>query len=282
MGPGVGVRTADPKMQLVMGGLAGIDLDYLRAMKFWADFHRGGDFPADVINLHVYCSDGDENQAFKTTGISPEAGHLREKLAPFVAWRNANTPDRELWVTEFGYDTDGHSPLHSPAIGEYSASDVQAIWLLRSYLALAEAGVDRAAMYMFRDVKSTDGGVFATSGMVTEKGQWTPKPSYDYIATLTQRLAGMHFAAEVPSGRPDVSICRFVGAGGNTAYAVWCPTAEDHHVPGIMLHLGSGAKSATRVDFVAGNANGQASPLAVANGAVTLEAREKPILVLVP
>ena len=97
MGKSVGVRNADPKMQLVFGGLAGMKLDYLRAMKFWADNHRNGDFPADVINLHYYSSDGDEQQAFKTTGISPEADHVREKLAAFVHWRDMNVvPLRDL------------------------------------------------------------------------------------------------------------------------------------------------------------------------------------------
>ena len=85
-------------------------------MKLWADFHRSGDFPADVINLHHYSSDGDEHQAFKTTGISPEADHLREKFAALAAWRDANLPDRELWVTEFGYDTNQKSPLHAPPV----------------------------------------------------------------------------------------------------------------------------------------------------------------------
>ena len=75
MGKMFGVYNADPKMRLVMGGLAGLSLEYLRGMKFWADWHRNGDFPADVINLHHYCNDGDE-QGFKTTGISPEADHL--------------------------------------------------------------------------------------------------------------------------------------------------------------------------------------------------------------
>jgi hypothetical protein len=155
---------------------------------------------------------------------------------------------------------------------------VQAIWLVRSYMALAAAGVDRAAMFMFRDVKSDGGGVFETCGMVTEKGQWKPKPSYFYIATLKRRLAGMRFAGEVPSGIPDVLAYRFAGPAGKSAYVLWRATSNDGRTPGVVLRLKGAA--ATRVEFTAGSLDGTATPLSVRNGEITLEAREKPVLVL--
>ena len=58
MGRGVGVKSADPKLKLVLGGLAGLNLDFIKAMKFWSDHNRGGSFPADVLNFHHYSSDG--------------------------------------------------------------------------------------------------------------------------------------------------------------------------------------------------------------------------------
>ena len=279
LGKAVGVRAADPQMSLVMGGLAGLHLDYLRAMKLWADYHRGGDFPASVINLHHYSSDGNDDQGFKTAGISPEADRLREKLAAIVAWRDANVPGREVWLTEFGYDTDPKSPLHAPAVGAYSAPEIQAIWLVRSYLALAAAGVDRAAQFMFRDVKPGDGGVFTTCGMVTEKGRWEPKPSYWYIATLKTRLSGMRYAGELPSGHPDVSVYRFVGTSGATAFVVWCPTSDDRRVPGVTLPVGQ--ETATRIDFAVGQPSGVSAPLVTRGGHVTIDAREQPMIVLI-
>ncbi len=281
MGATVGVRNADPKMQLVIGGLAGLNLEYLKAMKVWADARRGGDFPADVINLHHYSSTGDE-QGFQAggAGISPEADHLREKMARIAAWRDANLPKCELWVTEFGYDTNAGSPLHSPPIGAYTALEVQGIWLLRSYLALAAAGVNRAAMFMFRDVKSDAGDVFATCGMVTEKGQWQPKPSYFYIATLKKTLAGMRYDREINSGKKDVLVYRFAGAGGKSAYVVWCATSADQRIADVTLPVAG--KTATRVDFTNDSVTGKASPLVVRQGQVKINSQERPIVVLVP
>lgn len=278
LGKTVGIRNADPNMKLVMGGLAGMNLEYLRAMKFWADWNRDGEFPANVINLHHYSSDGDE-QSFKTQGISPEADHLREKLATFVNWRDANLPDCELWLTEFGYDTNPKSPLHAPVIGSMNTEQVQAIWLIRSYLAIAAAGVDRAAMFMLRDVNSAGTGVFETCGLVTEKGRWEPKPSWFYTATLKKHLAGMRFGAAVSSGRDDVRIYRFDAEKGKTsAFIVWCPTSEDKHVSGFRLPLNS--KNATKITFETGKAEGIPTPLRIENGALGLDVSETPIIIL--
>ncbi len=97
MGKNVGVKNADPGSKLVMGGLSDMSLPYLTAMKFWADIHRGGDFPADVINVHHYSSDGTPDKPFGREGISPEQDHLKEKLVAIVAWRNANVPKAEVY-----------------------------------------------------------------------------------------------------------------------------------------------------------------------------------------
>jgi len=279
MGAAHGVRTADPSMKLVLGGLAGLDLNYLRAMKFWADWNRGGSFPADVINLHHYSSNGNEQGwAPNGHGISPEDDHLREKMTAIATWRDASVPAAELWLTEFGYDTNHASPLHAPSIGTMSAEQVQAAWLVRSYLALAAAGVDRAAMFMLRDVNSKGGGVFETCGLVTEKGQWKPKPSWFYVATLRSRLAGYRFTGDVASGRDDVRIYRFDNAGtGARCYAVWCPTSSDLHVKGFALPVrGSTART---VELVAGSPTGRERNTQVTGGRASIDVSETPILV---
>ncbi len=280
MGKEYGVKNADPHMRLVMGGLAdGLNLEYLKAMKFWADVHRHGDFPADVINLHHYSNDGTPEQPFRNQGISPEADHIRAKFAKIVRWCHANIPKCQVWVSEFGYDTNPRSPIHAPAIGSYTSEEVQAIWLVRSYLELAAAGVDRAAMFMFRDVKTDGTGVFETCGMVTEKGQWKPKPSYYYIATLKNRLKGMRFANRIPSGKDHVRIYRFAGKPGD-AYVVWCDTSDDLRVRNVSFRVGGA--SATRIDFKDGEMNGLAAPIPVKDGVVSLDAREKPVIIMIP
>ncbi len=280
MGKAVGIRNADPTAQLVLGGLSDMSLPYLRAMKFWADTHRNGDFPANVINLHHYSSDGTPEQPFKTTGISPEADHLREKLAEIVQWVHVNLPGREVWLSEFGYDTDLRSPFHAPAVGKWSGEETQAIWMVRSYFALAQAGVDRAMMCMFRDTKSTGGGVFETSGLVTEKGQWKPKPSYYYVATLKNRLKGLKYVETIKTNHPDVIACRFASDSGKGAIAVWRGTAYAEISNNVKIPVKVGA--ATRVDFKTGSTTGAESQIAVNGGKITLDVSEQPTIILYP
>lgn len=276
MGSGIGVRAADPKMKLVLGGLAGLDLEYLRAMKMWADSRRGGNFPADVLNLHHYSSSSNE-QWFQAGGhgISPEEDDLRGKLARIVRWRDLNLPKCEVWLTEYGYDTNAGSPLHVPVIGSMGAEKVQAAWLVRSVLALAAAGVDRSAQFMLRDVDSKGAGVFSTCGLVTEKGAWVPKASWHSLVALKKSLKGFRFDAEVASGNKDVLVFRFRSDVGRIAFVVWCKTSTDLHVSGFGLKVA--AKSATLVDL----GGGTSKALPVVGGVARFEVTEMPQVVLV-
>ncbi len=279
MGATFGVKNADPNAQLVMGGLAGLRLEYLQAMKAWADWHRGGDFPADVLNFHHYSNDiGGQGQSQQ--GISPEADKLKERLQTLSDYRNRYLPTKELWLTEFGYDTHPASVQRAPAIGETSGEEVQARWMLRSYLACAAAGIERAAQYMLRDVDPQNPQQYSTSGLVTQKGEWKPKTAWFYTYTLKNRLAGMRFQSEMASGNPKVWIYRFKGDQSGGAYVVWCPTSENAVVSNFKLPI-PGAKTANLVEFVGGETRGKASPLALKGGAVTLGVSELPLIILV-
>lgn len=279
MGPKVGIKAADPAMKLVMGGLAGLDLDYVKGMKAWADQHRGGSFPADVLNFHHYSSTGNE-QGFKPDGqgISPEADHLREKMASLVQWRNQNLPRTEVWLSEYGYDTHPKSPLHAPKIGSLDGEHVQAAWLLRSVLALAAAGVDRSAMFMLRDTDSQGAGVFATCGLVTQKGEWRPKPSWTYLATFRRAMGSYRFDRIVqPETRP-VAVYAFRTDLGKRAFAVWCPSSEDRRV--VNYRLAVTGKRVRVVTFRDDSVGGEVRPVPPAKGAVFLTVTETPTLVI--
>jgi hypothetical protein len=151
--------------------------------------------------------------------------------------------------------------------------------LVRSFLAIAASGVDRAAQYMLRDAGSGS-GKYGTSGLTSEKGEWKPKPSWYYTSTIKNRLTSMRFAGEVASGNPKVWIYKFKADDGKGAYVVWCPTAENAKVSDFALPV-VGAKTATQVALQNGETNGVASPLEIAANAVTLQVSEKPVLVLV-
>lgn len=284
MGRTVGVRNADPNMKLVMGGIAKPEIEYLKAMRLWADFHRSGDFPADVINLHHYSNDASGQGGQPTTGISPEADGLRERFQRVVEWRDRFLPGKEIWISEFGYDTNPQSIQRAPAIGAADAEEVQGRWIVRSYLALAAAGVDRAQLYMLRDVNAGNTVQYNSSGLTSEKwNQHRPKRSWYYVATLRHILRGTRFESEVPSGHPSVRVYRFrsVDRPWHDVYAVWCPTSDSTEVKDFHQVLPN-ASAATLIALAPQSTTGQTAPLAIEDGKVTLSVSEQPVFVTVP
>lgn len=283
MGPTVGVKNADPNIQLVLGGLAKPQIEYLRAMQLWADLYRAGDMPFDVINLHHYSNDAGGQGGRPTTGISPEADGLRERFQHIVEWRDRYLPGKEVWVSEFGYDTNRKSVQRAPAIGSFSAEEVQAQWIVRSFLALAAAGVDRAQQYMLRDVNAENTVKFDSSGLTSEKrNRHQPKRSWYYVATLRNILSGTRFDRELASGDDRVRIYRFRSdeATPRDVYALWCPTANQQEVNGFSLAL-PGASAATLITFKADSTTGHETELLFDNNRITIDISERPIFVTV-
>lgn len=282
MGTTVGVKNADPNAKLVMGGLADPNLEYVRALKFWSDFNRGGSFPVDVINIHHYSNNGG-GQGSGSVGISPEADGLKEKLQKFVDYRNAYLPGKEVWLTEFGYDTHPSSPQRAPAIGVTNQEEVQGRWLIRSYLAAAAAGIDRAAMYMLRDVNPNSSTQYDTSGLVSSQATgYQPKPSWYYVYTMKNKLGNMRYLGEAASGNPNVKIYKFKDVSSNQgAYVVWSPTSNNTTVNGYGLSLAGSPTSATLVTLTGGDTDGVNSTLAITGGSVSVNVSEKPVFVMV-
>lgn len=295
LGATFGVKSADPAMKLVLGGLAMAGsgdaytnaTSYLDAMRTWSDAHRGGSFPADVINVHHYCFGPDPyGTANPRPGVSPEDCGLRDLLLQLASYRDQHLPGKELWLTEVGYDTDPGSNLRAPAIGAASAEIVQGQWLVRSVLAIAESGIDRATIFVSRDgctgsACSNASVQFTTSGVFTDKNSgFVRKPSWYFLSTFRHALSGLQFAGTRASGRSDVRVDAFADATGRGAYVVWLPSSSGATVSGYSLAI-PGATQASEVELVDQSATGQASALTIASGAVTLDVSETPLLVLV-
>ena len=278
-----GIKNADPQMKVVMGGLATPSVEYLEQMKRWFATNRPDKkFAADVLNVHWYTwKDGNSWQG-GGPALSPEEGRLKEVMQTIVEYRNKNLPELEVWISEFGWDTNPGSPLSPPAIGPFDTEEVQAQWLVRAYLSLAAAGVDRAQMYMLRDVDPNHPGWFSSCGLVGPKGDWTPKTSWFYVHALKETLKGMRYMGEVSSGNPKLRIYKFKDIGSSKgAYAVWAASSDNYRVDNYSLQLPAGTDSASLLQLEPGNKDGKSSPLAIINQEVRLAVSERPVFVLV-
>jgi hypothetical protein len=233
-------------MKFVMGGLAALNIEFIKGMKLWSDYNRTKTqkFPADVLNFHHYCN-SNEGKGQPILGISPEQDGLKNKLKEVVAYRNAHLPNLEIWLTEFGYDTHEGSTQAAPAIGNTSSFEVQGRWLLRSYLEIAASGIDRAFLYNFEDYGFETTTQYMTSGLVKGAPGNEKKISWYYMACLKNVLKGYSFSKEIPSGQADVNVYCFKSSANNKlVYAVWCNTSTNKEVFNFNLNV-KGGKMAT-------------------------------------
>ena len=295
LGTTIGVKNADPNAMLVMGGLSGaygkgqtwVDsiTKFLDAARAWSAAHRGGSFPADVINVHYYSF----GPGAPAPALSPEDDGVQAKLAAVVAYRDANLPGKPVWWTEFGYDTFAGSPLHTPALGSNSAFVVQGQWLVRDLLAALAAGVERATLFELDDTctppDTSCDTQFATAGLLPLPSGTTPKAAWYFLATFRARLKTMVYRGETASGSADVRIASFAEPAGGTsgtagALVVWSPTSTANVHAGYSLALPARASTATAVALADQQANGVARALSPQGGSVTLDVGETPTIVI--
>ena len=283
-GSGIGIKNADPNIKVAMSGLAGIGTRYIKTMCFWLRNNRAdGTIGMDAFNVHTYCRTVISYNGYGIeVGISPEAADLAGQLNDLIEFRNKYYPEKEIWLTEFGWDTNQSYATEGSAhaYGPYTGRQVQAMWLVRSYLILSSIGVDRAAMYMALDCgpEETSVGKYGTSGVITTSGE--KKDSYYYINTLKTKMNDMYFVEIVDSGNDEVWIYKFENGRGKTCYALWCPTSDNVRYDNFQLNVG-GASSVTLTEMAYGEKEGISTPLSANAGNVSVNVSECPILVTV-
>lgn len=282
MGITVGAKNADPTMKMAMPGLTEMSVDYIKAIKFWAEHFRAGSFPADAINFHHYSNDAGGQNGNATKGISPEQDSLRFKAEVVVNYRNKWLPGKEVWISEFGYDTHQGSPFHAPPIGLMDSATVQGIWIARSYLELAAAGVDKAMLFMLRDDWGTSPGKFASSGLVTGKNgddihtPFEKKKSWYYVYTLKRILSGYRFNQDISDNSHNIRIYEFVNDAdsGKRVAVIWSPTSSDLKIQNYQFRIN--ADSALVMEVNEADTN-MIKRSAAVNSYLNIDVSEKPI-----
>lgn len=225
LGKGVGVKTADPNMQVVMAGLAKPDAGYVLAMIEWCKKNRGYkangavDLCFDVVNFHLYANDHELNSNGNATkGVAPELSEAAKVAADFV--KLANTYKLPVWVTEAGYDVNTSSPQRAVKIGDKSELLTQADWSMRTALLYARYGIKKLFFYELYDDNITNATQYASSGFVT--ADLKRRPAANYTLQL-KNLLGNYSYRETISQNPLVDVYRL---GAKTIYAMVVPTQE--------------------------------------------------------
>lgn len=280
----VGIKNADPNLKVVLAGLEDANLDYIRDIVDWSVMNRpaGAPLPFDVINIHQYLGN-DPIFTQSTSGVSPEEGGLRAILEPFVAYRDSLMPSVELWLSEFGYDTNNNSFISVPTIGNFTQYQVQGQWIIRSYLETIAAGFDRAMVFDLRDACTGPFcTVFTSTGLLeTQANGFKPKDSWYYVSTMKNVMEDMVFDADLTTCS-DFScprVYRFTDPNmpGKRIYAVWSPTS-DGTAYNFNLDL-EGATAGTLVELATPSITGISSALTGTNPSIPVS--ESPVFVIV-
>ena len=228
LGPGVGVKNADPSVQVVIGGLSSTTTDYVRAMIDWCKEFRGYrpdgsvNLCWDVINQHFYADDANSSQNGESTrGVAPELSNVGEQAATFVTLAHQYANDCPVWITEAGYDIHQESPLKAIPIGNKSAAETQADWILRTALLYARVGIDRLFFYQLYDDNALNPIQFSSMGLANVNH--TRRPTADYLAQ-TRDLIGNYYYKETISKDPLVDRYELYG---QSAYVLLIPDEKN-------------------------------------------------------
>lgn len=265
LGTNYGIKQADPTSKLVLGGLSNTSniIDYLNGIKNWCNENRKSKtLPFDVINFHYYAGDK-----------APETSDFISKVNDLIKWRNENAPDKEIWLTEFGWDTNISSP-HSA-----TSSETQRDWIIRQFLLADKIGLNRSFVYSLRDNgNANSSSPSATSGLTTQKGKEERKSSWYGINTLKNTLTGFKFSGIIKEEN-NLYIYKYTNPStAEECYALWCPTENGSKIDNYELNIGEN-NGASLIQLQNETELGLSSELYVENNIIRVNISESPIFV---
>ena len=235
-----GIRAADPGIKILTPAVqARMGDDYAQDLR---DLYAEKDVQPlyDVINLHTYAAVERTKAAQSPWNRSfpedPAIAYLRT-VDEAIAWRDAHARDKEVWITEFGYDACTPEAMNRRRdwflkLDWQGASDLQqAQYMVRSFMAFAERDVQRAYIYFYNDADSPS--VHGCSGLTRN---FVPKPSFWAVRQLYGLLGNYRFKRVIEKKPGDQMVYEFEDPSGTLIWVVWSPTGartnvKDHYAP---------------------------------------------------
>jgi hypothetical protein len=277
LGNNAGVKTADPNMIVVMGGLSTADINYVQRMINWCKTNRGikadGSINLcfDVINYHLYSNNGSVfTHKNATTGVAPELSGSGKVADDFVNLANGLKNKPEVWVTETGYDINQQSYQHAPPIGNKPALITQADWILRSSLMYARHGIKRLFFYQLFDATPNNPQQYSTSGLAEGIKL---RPAGDYILQTNKLMGNYAYKGTINA---DPLVDRYQTAH-NTMYVLTVPDQKGR-TANYTLDLGKAA-TATIYTLKPGAATTTSKKVNTINGKLKIQVTETPVFV---
>lgn len=210
LGVGVGIKAADPSMQVVMPALTDYDLPYIAKMEAWFAANRTDKaWPCDLFSIHHYSNRGNKKgqhpaQWVESGACLPKDDANFGTIADIVAF--AATINKKVWVSEFGADRNAPSMMHSKGVGKTDAQ-FQAEIIIKSIEAYKAAGVDAVFVFNGCDENSgADGGQFESCGLFTSQADgYKPTPASEALRAYLKPSQAAQRNIAKPSQLPKMS-----------------------------------------------------------------------------
>ena len=263
-----GLRQGDPKLPIATCAVAVGDWDsYSKDINLL----KGLNSNFDVLNVHTYAFTELWPTWRRTYPEDPKTKFL-SSVADMAAWRDAHAPGRQIWVTEFGWDSTTQPRPDEGSMKDFlpSSDSDQARWLVRAYLCFAGMPVDRAYMYWFDDDDAW--GLHASSGL-TRNG--APKPSFFAMSQL-QNLLGDYRFEKMIVNEATARVAQFRSPTGEIAWAAWSPTGDGSSKE---LQLKTDLRVKRSESFRLGVEPAPSASVIQTSGEITLTAAEDPVYI---
>ncbi|MFD2999359.1 hypothetical protein ACFS7Z_03215 [Pontibacter toksunensis] len=283
LGPGHGVKTADPSMQVVVGGIVG-GVGFMRGMIDWSKENRGYklndkgkkvvDLPFDIIDYHVYhnTANSTQDQQKSTTGICPEKSTATERAIAFLQLSHEECGGMPVQISETGYDIHPESTQRALTTPTRSILQTQADWGIRTALLYARLGIYRIYTYMATDVTDPTATKYTTSGEIDKVNGYKRRPAADFKAQLN-KLMGNYSYKKTLSADPAVDV---YALNKDEMYVLWIP---DHVSRTGVYELNLGSSKAVIHSFVEGADEMKKEVVSTENGKLKITVTETPVFV---
>lgn len=283
LGPGVGVKNADPNMIVVCGGIASTHTAFYQGLVDWCKKNRGYlangkvNLCFDEINYHAYNNNagGDQYASGTRVGVAPELSLSPQKIDDFHQFNVETIGNQPIIITETGYDWNSSSQ-GTKIIGDKTVFDVQADWMLRSSLEYAMAGL--SGLYFYQLYDDPSGSIlnktqYMTSGHADKT--LTKRPAADFINQVGKRF-GDYKPVKRISADPRIDL--YQNEKGEEMYVCWIPDEKGRT---LNYQLDLPALDSAKVYMPkAGKDTLSLEKFKIVNGKVNLNITETPIFVV--
>lgn len=221
-----GFKDADPQLRVIP---AAFQATFMRYEGHDDNHYIADNIPKEAIpfldglNGHFYSHTFDhEGKGITVNPEDPRSG--LHGIRNLLRWRDANMPGKPVYITEYGFDSEGGE--EECDFAGCISEEKQAAWGLRALMILLRQGAESAYWYFFAN-EFTAAVLHSRSGLTASADKkFSPKASFHAFRKFNAIL-GKTRLMKVLAESDQLYAYYFEDVGGNAFVVVWAPHGDD-------------------------------------------------------